>query len=173
MKLFGMKSATFVTESHDLHRRRRAALNASFSKATITALEPEIRDLVDKLCTRLKEFQKSGEPAELGLIFAALTADVVTQYAFGNRYGCLDAPDFNPMLYKAVQANIKTSTLAKQFGWLVPLSRAMPHWMVNAMNPLMLQMIYFANVRINQLLSASENLPMLRIVHPLTRNSTL
>ncbi len=146
MKMFGMKCATFSTVPHDLHRRRRAALNPFFSKAAVRRLEPEIRQLVNRLCERLKEFQGSGEPVDLGLVFAALTTDVVTEYSFGRAYGCLKAPDFNPKLYRAVQANTKTSVLAKQFGWMIPLSRSLPHWMVKALNPLMMQMVYFSEV---------------------------
>jgi hypothetical protein len=146
MKMFGMKCATFSTVPHDVHRRRRAALNPFFSKAAVARLEPEIQQLVNQLCGRLMEFQASGKPADLGLAFAALTADVVTEYSFGKAYECLKAPDFNPQLYEAVQANVKTTVLAKQFGWIVPLSRSLPHWMVKAFNPLMMQMVYFAEV---------------------------
>lgn len=146
MKMFGNTKATFTTIPHDLHRRRRAALNPSFSKAAVTRLEPEIRHLVNQLCRRIEEFKGTGQPVDLGLAFAALTADVVTKYSFGNCYKCLEAPDFNPLLYKAIQANTQTTPLAKQFGWMIPLSRSMPHWMVQALNPLMMRMVHFAEV---------------------------
>ncbi|KAI9710975.1 MAG: hypothetical protein M1820_002412 [Bogoriella megaspora] len=144
MNMFGMKRATFATVPHDLHRRRRAAINPAFSKAAISNLEPEIRALVDKLCQRLTEFRISGEPANIGPIFAALTTDVVTKYCFGKAYGCVEAPDFKPDLQKAIVANTKTTVLAKQFDWLIPLLHALPHWMVKLTNPLMMQIVYFA-----------------------------
>ncbi|KAL9078820.1 MAG: hypothetical protein Q9157_002261 [Trypethelium eluteriae] len=147
MNMFGMKSATFSTVPHDLHRERRAALNPSFSKAAIYHLEPVILALVDQLCDRLQEYQRSGEPANLGPIFAALTTDVVTEYAFGKSYQCLQAPDFNPQLHEAAQANTKTTVLAKQFPWIIPLSRSLPHWVVQAVNPLMMQMVHFTDVQ--------------------------
>ena len=147
MKMFGMNYATFATVPHDLHRRRRAALNPSFSKAAVYNLEPEIRALVNQLCKRLKDYRKSGEPVNLGLIFSALTTDVITGYSFGKSYECLQAPDFNPQLHEAIHANTKTTVLAKQFNWIIPLSRSLPHWMVQAMDPAMMQMVYFAEVR--------------------------
>ncbi|KAI9666683.1 MAG: hypothetical protein M1821_004619 [Bathelium mastoideum] len=150
MNMFGMKAATFSTVPHELHRWRRAALNASFSKAAVYHLEPEVRALVNKLCERLEEFQKTGEPANVGPIFSALTTDVVTGYSFGKSYGCLQAPDFKPQLYEAVQANTRTTVLAKQFNWMIPLSRSLPHWIVQAVNPLMMQMVYFADYILEQ-----------------------
>ncbi|KAL9084937.1 MAG: hypothetical protein Q9165_007803 [Trypethelium subeluteriae] len=150
MNMFGMKCATFSTVPHDLHRQRRAALSPSFSKAAVYHLEPDIRALVDKLCDRLKEYQRSSEPANLGPIFAALTTDIITGYSFGKSYECLQAPDFNPKLYEAVQATTRITVLAKQFPWIVPLSRSLPHWMVQATNPLMMQMVQFTEYILNK-----------------------
>ena len=147
MNMFGTNASTFSTVPHDLHRRRRAAINPSFSKAAIYRLEPDIQALLNQLCKRLKEYQNSGKPAHLGPIFSALTTDVITGYAFGKSYECLQAPDFAPQLYKAIQANTKTSVLSKQFPWMVPLSRKLPHWIVQITNPLMMEMVHFSNVR--------------------------
>ncbi len=149
MTLFGMSAATFSTIPHDLHRRRRAALNPFFSKAVVARFEPQLRTLNDRLCQRLREFKETGEPANLGVIFAALSTDVITTYAFGEAYNSLNAPDFNPQLYKAVQANTRNTPVAKQFPWIIPLSRKLPYWAVKAMNPLLMQMVYFAEVRLS------------------------
>lgn len=44
----------FSTPEHDLHRMRRAALAPYFSKRRVRAYVPYLRDILDKLCYRLK-----------------------------------------------------------------------------------------------------------------------
>jgi hypothetical protein len=146
MRMFGTPGASFATVPHDLHRRRRAPVSPFFSKAAVYSLEPQIRELIDKLCTRLKEFQKSNAPAELGRVFSALTTDVITFYVFGERQGSLDAPDFDPVLHRAIQASVQMTPMGKQFPWMIPLSRSMPYWLLNALDPLMMRMAKLSDV---------------------------
>ncbi len=148
MKMFGPSGATFATVPHELHRHRRAALNPFFSKAAVMRLEPQLTALLEQLCRRFQEFRESGQPATLGPIFSALTTDVITMYAFGEAYGGLNAPDFNPEMYEAVQGNTKVTVIAKQFPWFLPLMRALPQWFVKATNPSMMQMIYLIEVTV-------------------------
>jgi cytochrome P450 len=69
----GMPHAAFATDDHDLHRRRRAALNPYFSKAKVRSLQPRIEEALDKLMGRFDGFQQSGEPMTVSLAYAALT----------------------------------------------------------------------------------------------------
>lgn len=66
--------ATLVTNGHDLHRVRRAALNPSFSKASVRNLQPLIDAKLDFFVERLEEFHKSGEVMVINYAFAALTS---------------------------------------------------------------------------------------------------
>jgi cytochrome P450 len=69
----GLPDSAFGTPGHDLHRKRRAALNPYFSKAKVRSLQPRIEEVLDKLMGRFEGFQKSGEPMTISLAYAALT----------------------------------------------------------------------------------------------------
>ena len=73
-KGFGISVSTLTTLSHDLHRRRRAALNPLFSKQRIVKLQPVIQESVDALMGRIRECGEKGEVVNLKLAFAAFTA---------------------------------------------------------------------------------------------------
>ena len=149
-KMFGNSESMFGTLRHAHHRLRRAALNPYFSKQSVAKLEPMIRNVVVNLCRRLREARDTGEPVNLGHAFAALTMDVITEYSFSKSYGCLDAPDFMHQWPDIMDAVSESSHVNKQFGWLLPLLKKMPLWMVMATNPNMLLLIYFQTVRIPQ-----------------------
>ena len=50
---------------HDLHRKRREALNPFFSKKGVTAVEPMITQKVDQLCQCLEDYSKQRAPINL------------------------------------------------------------------------------------------------------------
>jgi cytochrome P450 len=72
-KGLGVPGATFTTNSHDMHRLRRAALNPFFSKASVRNLQPLIDAKSDFFIERFEEFQKTGEIMAINQAFAALT----------------------------------------------------------------------------------------------------
>lgn len=63
-----------------------------------------VRDVVEQLCSRLEGFRQTGQPVNLRHAFAAVTMDVVTDYAFGTSYKCLEDPDFAAMWPEAVDS---------------------------------------------------------------------
>lgn len=115
-----------VTTSHDLHRKRRAALSPYFSKTVIRKLEPIILNHLAKLLVRLESAQKSGEVLELAIVYRALTSDIITQYAFGKSTNFLDFPDFNAPFYYSVLAVYECVPLLHHISWLGPLMNSLP-----------------------------------------------
>ena len=55
---FGMPNSTFATTSHAIHKRRRAALNPYFSKASVGRLQPVVDERVGVVVNRLREYGK-------------------------------------------------------------------------------------------------------------------
>jgi Cytochrome P450 len=147
-KMFGNSRSMLGTLPHAHHRLRRAALNPYFSKQSVAQLEPMICRVVENLCRRFREARETGEPVNLGYAFAALTMDVITEYSFSKSYGCVDAPDFSHQWPDIIDAVSEATHINKQFGWLLPLMKMMPLWVVRATNPNMMQLIYLQNVRI-------------------------
>ena len=134
---WGIPTATFGTESHELHRTRRAAVSPFFSKASVYALEPVVQSVVDKLTTRLHSLQGTGNVINLVHVFSALTADVIVQYAFAKPYGFVEREDWAAGWHGAVMDASETWHVFKQFAWMEPMVRRVPKGWVERMNPKM------------------------------------
>lgn len=146
VNMFGSSSSAFGTESHDLHRLRRSAMNPFFSKQAIARMEPLIRDLIEKLCARLERCRDTREPVDTLKAYAALTTDIITKYSFSTSYGCIDEPDWRWEWPEAMFDSTKSVHLNKQFKWLFPAMQATPEWIVKRVNPAVMNIIDFQKV---------------------------
>lgn len=91
---FGIPDSVFGTTGHDMHRIRRCALNRSFSKASVTKLEPIIHKAVEKLISQSRGYSGGGRPTTMTMAFNCMTTDVVTDYAFDTSYKLSGLPKF-------------------------------------------------------------------------------
>ncbi|KAK8092013.1 Cytochrome P450 [Apiospora hydei] len=129
---FLMRSNTtsgFATVDHHLHRLRRAPLNPFFSKKSITDKESQIRDKVEHLCRRLAAAAaKTGDEGvvRLDVAFTALTMDIITDFAFGERTRHLDEPDFGLLWKETLVAQSANAVFLRQFPWLWPVLQRTP-----------------------------------------------
>ncbi|KOS41655.1 hypothetical protein ACN38_g7501 [Penicillium nordicum] len=87
---FGAPNSLVGTITQDHHRFRRGLLSNYFSKRSVVNLGPSIHDKVDKLIARFEQAHQTNDVLQLQLDFAALTADVITDYCYGWSYGYLD-----------------------------------------------------------------------------------
>ncbi|KAI4231772.1 MAG: hypothetical protein L6R40_007629 [Gallowayella cf. fulva] len=85
-----------LTIDHDLHRKRRSALNPFFSKQQVLRLEPVINENISNLCRRMNEYKGVGKTINLNCAYSALAGDLVTQYCFARNHAAVDEPDFAP-----------------------------------------------------------------------------
>ncbi|CAG8974551.1 hypothetical protein HYALB_00005824 [Hymenoscyphus albidus] len=138
---FGIPGASFSTINHRMHRLRRAPMNPLFSKQSIFQLEPMVQRLVEKLCSRIDEFKKSGQPMPMRLAYQALTTDVVTAYALNKSWHHLDSPDFSPEWVATVKATAEMGNLVKQVPWLISFFNVLPDFVIEAVFPGMLLLI--------------------------------
>ena len=145
-RMFGVKYAFFAVQSHELHRLRRNNFAHYFSKASLLRLEPGIQAMVDKFVWRLRQCQSTGQVINLLDLYACLTGDIIGQYAYAKAFGFLDDKDFAPYWHKLMIEVSMNGHLAKQFGWIVPLMKSMPDWLVVKTNPLMMTLINFQRV---------------------------
>ena len=137
MRMFGQTDVSaFDTLEHDKHRQRREPWNPFFSKQSVSRLQPLlIQGIVDKLCTRLAEYQAAGKPAIMTHAYASVTTDIISEYSFPQGYGLLDNPVFDSEHYDAWMALSKVSHVLKQFGWLYPVLDSMPMWVTKYTSP--------------------------------------
>ncbi len=94
--MFGTSLAAVGTTNHELHRLRRSALNGFFSKRSISALEPAIQRVIDHACYLLEHRGTGRRVLNLRNFFAAFSADLIGDVAFGSVYGLLDRAAFEP-----------------------------------------------------------------------------
>lgn len=95
-RMFGTTTAAVGTTGHELHRIRRGALNGFFSKRSIASLAPAIQELVEDGCNLLRKRGENGRELNLRNFFAAFSADVIGQVAFGSNYRLLEREEFEP-----------------------------------------------------------------------------
>jgi cytochrome P450 len=94
--MFGTSLAAVGTTGHELHRLRRSALNAFFSRRSVSKLEATINQAIQHAFQLLQSRGSKGRVINLRDFFAAFSADVIGEVAFGRNYGLLHKPDFEP-----------------------------------------------------------------------------
>jgi hypothetical protein len=66
------------------------------------------------------------EIVNIGAAYYALTLDVITDYAFGKSWDCLESPDFSPEWERIITAVLQTTPIAKQLPWSNSFMRRLP-----------------------------------------------
>ncbi|KAL9110368.1 MAG: hypothetical protein Q9227_005099 [Pyrenula ochraceoflavens] len=127
-KGFGIDHSTLTTLQHDLHRKRRSALNPLFSKQRIAKLQPMIVERVNALVKRIKQFGEDGEVIDFKTAFGAFTADVATEYFFGKNHHKIEAPDFDYRFHNSVQSGFNNMLWMNQFPWFMDLMTTVAHY---------------------------------------------
>jgi len=102
--------------------------------------------MIEKLCGRIDEFKKSGQPMSMRQVYMCLTTDVVTLYSLNRSWNHLDSPDFSPLWVETIKATGAAGHIMKQFPWLFSVIRALPRNVVGAMDPGMLLLLDFQAV---------------------------
>jgi cytochrome P450 len=134
--MFGTNMAAVGTVNHDVHRQRRAALSPFFSKKSVTELEPIIQAQINKLCIKLAALKGASQVVNLSDALTCLSADIISDCAFGESYGLLDFPDFAPEWRKFMMELSLGTHLMKQFGWAYRLVMTFTPWLLSLVHPL-------------------------------------
>ncbi|KAL1970872.1 hypothetical protein VTN77DRAFT_2706 [Rasamsonia byssochlamydoides] len=128
-KQFGTPGAAIGTVDHHVHRRRRAALNPFFSKASVYRLEPVIQEKLNEMLDRLEGFRQSGQPIPLTLMFSAFTSDVVMEYSFARCNHHLQHPEFDSVFHETMLSFSAMSHWTKHMNWILTVGQSIPLWM--------------------------------------------
>ncbi|SPQ21598.1 081fbd33-2ec6-4db0-aec7-cd1a12f98c00 [Thermothielavioides terrestris] len=139
-KRTGTPDSMVTTVDHDVHRRRRNAVNAFFSNNSIRRMEPILQERLRTLLRRIR----SGEPGkalEMHPVFRACTNDVITTYAFGRSLGLLDRADFGVPYFEASDVFFRLEHLFGHFHWLADLVQALPFWLVPMLFPSLQELV--------------------------------
>lgn len=140
---FGAPLSLVGTIHHDHHRLRRGFITNYFSKRSVTSLAPYVHQKVDQLSTRFEKTFEQQAVLRLQLDFAALTADVITRYAYGWSYGYLDDENSSRGndLVDAVCGLMDMWHINRFFPVLIRIFRAAPPVVVRWIQPPMVALL--------------------------------
>ena len=132
---FGMPQSTFNTIDSDLHKLRRGALAGFFSRRSILALEPMIREKVERTCSRLSNAKATQTVIDLRLLFSCMTTDIVTEYAFPHCFELLSTPDLSPAWRNTFAEGLRNFQWFKHFPFLWNVLRSIPDDLLVKLSP--------------------------------------
>lgn len=133
--LFGFPTSMIATVGHDLHRLRRGLLNNFFSKKSVLALSSIMHEKEAKLMDRLKKAHEDDAVVRLDDAYAALTADVISQYSWGVSSGFLDDENFKNDIREALNEISSFVHLNRFFPVLASVMRTIPRWLLARIRP--------------------------------------
>ena len=124
-----------ATKDHDLHRRRRAALNPYFSQQSVRKLEPIINDTLASLWRRMDGWARAGAPVEMNIAFRAATKDIIQRYALGDgSEKCLEMEDCNESFFAPMKPH-PVVHLGTHVFWLAYVMANLPPAIMIALVP--------------------------------------
>lgn len=144
---FGGPEGVQATVEHDLHHRRRVALNPYFSKRQIVDFSGHIQTCAERFCQRLAdEYKGTSRVVTLNNVWAAFAADMVMFYTFAFSYHFIEYPDFvAPFTTSIIELN-KSTHFAVHFPWFLTFLQSVPDAVVGVINPAMRPVFQFFNV---------------------------
>ncbi len=132
---FGFPNSMFTTVDHDHHRFRRELLNSFFSKRSVLELSPIMHENESKLMQRFEKSYQDHKVLELTDVFAAFTADLISQYSWGVSSGFLDDENFNNSFLQAAHELAPLLHVYKFFPILGTMAKAMPRRLISRLIP--------------------------------------
>lgn len=135
VKVIALPLSGLATVGHDLHRSRRGLINNFFSKKSVVELSPMIHEKQSKLMQRFEEAHTNDTVLQLDDAFAALTADLITQYSWGACFGYLDHENFNNDIRQALNEIASFVHVVKFFPVLGTILTVMPRWLIGKIRP--------------------------------------
>ncbi|KAJ3578944.1 hypothetical protein NPX13_g1623 [Xylaria arbuscula] len=114
--------------NHDVHKRRRAAMNPFFSKASVASRQQVVQELTTQLCHRLDNL--ISREVKLAAALGAFTRDVATEFLLGKSFDNLGAEDFSAGVGNTLQESGAIWRITKHFRWYGPLIQSVPTWVV-------------------------------------------
>ena len=93
------------TLDHDLHRSRRTPLAKFFSKRSVQAIEHLVIEKADGILNRFKN--DKGKIINLNDAMAAMTTDIISEYAFGQSTGAMEKEEYGKSWLNVLHEGIK------------------------------------------------------------------
>ncbi|KAK4651943.1 hypothetical protein QC762_606940 [Podospora pseudocomata] len=115
----------FSTVPHELHRSRKGALSKFFSRQQMFKLEGEVLDFCHLTIDKMLRW--SGKEAfDIKEAFNCFTADVISQYAFGESMGFIAQEQWEPNLATWTGSFMKSAYLMRHNALVRKMTNMMP-----------------------------------------------
>lgn len=115
----------FSTVPHEVHRMRKGALSRFFSRGQMLKLEGEVRDFanltVDKMLLSV-----GGAPFDVKEAFNCFTADIISQYAFGEPMGFIAQEGWEPNFATWVKSFFRSAYMMRHNALGRKMAQALP-----------------------------------------------
>lgn len=98
-------------------------------------MEPIILEKVEKVSSRLQEFQQNETPLDLRLLFSCFTSDVISEYCFSNFFDYLSTDDLVPWWRDSFVEGLRNFQWLKHFPGLWTMMRAIPYDVLKKVSP--------------------------------------
>lgn len=142
----------FSTVPHELHRVRAGAVSRYFSRQQMLRLEGEVHEFAQRVADKM--LRDSGRPFDVKQAFNCFTADIISQYAFGESMGFIDQEGWEPNFATWVSSFFQSAYMMRHVTPVRALARFAPllaDYMGEDMRAVMRQM----NVVIPQYIQAA------------------
>jgi cytochrome P450 len=83
----------------------------------IARLEPEVKVLVQKLCSKLLAQSGDNKPFDVTMAYSCFTSDAISGYSFGQSFGLLDQDGWYPNFREATAAILQPVFIFRFFPW--------------------------------------------------------
>ncbi|KAM7212512.1 Trichodiene oxygenase [Rhypophila decipiens] len=126
-KALGVDSSVGGSITHNLHRRRREALNPFFSSRLIhRGLESELKALSEQMESVFAKAKDTKTVVNLSDLYYAFANDIVHKYCFGNSPNLLSDLDLAHIRRTNVAAVLGSVKVMLHFGWIRDLMELLP-----------------------------------------------
>lgn len=133
---FNIPNATFSTATAEHHRLRRAAIAPFFSKVRVRNLNENLKQITERISHRLStEYAGTGRVLEASDIWGSMTADVITELAYGRSANFASGPDFKSAFSQAMGNLAWAGHWNAHFGFLVSMMNWVPDSILGTLVP--------------------------------------
>lgn len=116
---------THSTANHELHRLRKSGVAKYFSRQQMLKLEGEVREFAQLTTDKMLRWAGRG-PFEVKDAFNCFTADIISQYAFGEPIGFLAQEAWEPNFATWVHPFLQTQFLMRHSALVRKMGRYFP-----------------------------------------------
>ncbi|KAF5568437.1 trichodiene oxygenase [Fusarium phyllophilum] len=115
----------FSTVNHEIHRMRKGALSKYFSRQQMLKLEGEVKEFAQMTVDKMLRYA-GGEPFDVKEAFNCFTADIMSQYAFGESMGFIAQDGWKPNLATWVKSFFQSAYMMRHNVFARKMAQLLP-----------------------------------------------